>query len=123
VAEADRRRRGFVTRLKDSTGYTILEERAVREGSGVLRDEVIVLDSEKDPDHLMRLRRIEVWLEDKQETIAFVTNNLKLAASTIAAIYRDRWQIELLRIQSDQPAVPAHQDRSSGPDDAQMRCG
>jgi hypothetical protein len=86
---------GFVTRLKDCTGYTILEERAVREGSGVLRDEVIVLDSEKDPDHLMRLRRIEVWLEDKQETIAFVTNNLKLAASTIAAIYRDRWQIEL----------------------------
>lgn len=86
---------GFVTRLKDSTGYTILEEREVREGSGVLRDEVIVLDSEKDPDHLMRLRRIEVWLEDKQETIAFVTNNLKLAAATIAAIYRDRWQIEL----------------------------
>ena len=25
----------------------------------------------------------------------FVTNNLKLAASTIAAIYRERWQIEL----------------------------
>jgi hypothetical protein len=85
----------FVTRLKDSTGYTIIEERPVREGSGILRDEVIVLDSEKDPDHLMRLRRIEVWVEDKQETIAFVTNNLKLAASTIAAIYRDRWQIEL----------------------------
>lgn len=81
----------FVTRLKDSTGYTIVEEREVRAGSGVLRDEVIVLDSEKDPDNLMRLRRIEVWLEDKQETIAFVTNNLRLAAST----YRDRWQIEL----------------------------
>jgi IS4 transposase len=41
------------------------------------------------------LRRIEVWLEDQQETIAFLTNNLKLAASTIASIYRDRWQIEL----------------------------
>ncbi len=85
----------FVTRLKDSTGYTIIEERPVREGSGIIRDEVIVLDSEKGPDKLMRLRRIEAWLEDKQETIAFVTNNLKLAASTIAAIYRDRWQIEL----------------------------
>lgn len=85
----------FVSRLKDSTGYTIIEERPVREGSGILRDEVIVLDSEKDPDKLMRLRRIEVWLEGKQDTIAFVTNNLKLAASTIAAIYRDRWQIEL----------------------------
>lgn len=85
----------FVSRLKDSTGYTIVEERPVRAGSNILRDEVIVLDSEKDPDNLMRLRRIEVWLEDKQDTIVFVTNHLKLAASTIAAIYRDRWQIEL----------------------------
>lgn len=85
----------FVTRLKDSTGYTIIEEREVRAGSGILRDEVILLDSEQDPDQPMRLRRIEVWLEDKQETIAFVTNNLRLAASTVAAIYRDRWQIEL----------------------------
>ncbi len=85
----------FVSRLKDSTGYTIIEQRPVRADSNILRDEVIVLDSETDPDHLMRLRRIEVWLEDKQDTIVFVTNHLKLAASTIAAIYRERWQIEL----------------------------
>ena len=43
----------------------------------------------------MKLRRIEIWLEDKQQTNVFVTNHLKLAASTIAAVYRDRWQIEL----------------------------
>lgn len=85
----------FVSRLKDSTGYTIMEQRPVRPVSNIVRDEVIVLDSETDPDHLMRLRRIEVWLEDKQDTIVFVTNRLKLAASTIAAIYRQRWQIEL----------------------------
>ena len=42
----------------------------------------------------MRLRRIEIGA-DKQETMVFVTNHLKLAASTIAAIYKDRWQIEL----------------------------
>lgn len=85
----------FVSRLKDSTGYTIVEQRPVRASSNILRDEVIVLDSEKDPSSLTVLRRIEVWLEEKQETIVFITNNLKLAASTIAAIYRDRWQIEL----------------------------
>jgi hypothetical protein len=85
----------FVSRLKDSTGYTIVDERPVRAGSNIVRDEMIVLDSEKDPDNLTMLRRIEVWLEEKQATIVFVTNNLKLAASTIAAIYRDRWQIEL----------------------------
>lgn len=85
----------FVSRLKDSTAYTIVEERPVPGGSNILRDEVIVLDSDKDSDKPIHLRRIEVWLEEKQDTIVFVTNNLKLAASTIAAIYRDRWQIEL----------------------------
>jgi diacylglycerol kinase len=85
----------FVSRLKDSTNYTIVEERAVLPHTGILRDEVIVLASEKDTDKPLRLRRVEIWLEEKQDTLAFITNDLKLAASTIAAIYKDRWQIEL----------------------------
>jgi IS4 transposase len=40
-------------------------------------------------------RRIEYWNEDKQEILVFFTNLLHLAASTMAAIYKDRWQIEL----------------------------
>jgi len=84
----------FVTRLKDSTGYAILAEREVPAGT-ILRDEEIVLLSEKNHADPMRLRRIEVWVEEKQDTLVFVTNHPKLAASTIAAIYKDRWQIEL----------------------------
>lgn len=85
----------FVSRLKDSTNYVIVEERPASPDPSVIRDEVIMLASEKDPDTAMRLRRVEVWVEDKKNTLAFVTNDLKLAASTIAAIYKDRWQIEL----------------------------
>jgi hypothetical protein len=85
----------FVSRLKDSTSYLVVEERPTPADPMILRDEVIILASEKESEEPMRLRRIEVWLEDKQETMVFVTNHLKLAASTIAAIYRDRWQIEL----------------------------
>jgi len=84
----------FVTRLKDSTGYAILAEREVPAGT-ILRDEEIMLLSEKNHSDPMRLRRIEVWVEEKQDTLVFVTNHPKLAASTIAAIYKDRWQIEL----------------------------
>jgi Transposase DDE domain/Domain of unknown function (DUF4372) len=84
----------FVSRLKDSTGYRIVERRQPT-GKNILRDEVITLTSEDGQAEPMKLRRIEVWLEDKQDTIVFVTNHLKLAARTIAAIYRDRWQIEL----------------------------
>ncbi len=85
----------FVSRLKDSTSYGIVAELPLPADATLLRDEMIVLASGKSQEDAMRLRRIEVWLEDKKETIVFVTNQLKLAASTIAAIYRDRWQIEL----------------------------
>jgi hypothetical protein len=84
----------FVSRLKDSTGYTILAERAVPAGP-IVRDEEIMLGSEKHHPEPMRLRRIEVWVEEKQDTLVFVTNHPKLAAATVAAIYKDRWQIEL----------------------------
>ena len=85
----------FVSRLKDSTSYGIVAELPLPADATLLRDEIILLASDKNKEDAMRLRRIEVWLEDKKETIVFVTNQLKLAASTIAAIYRDRWQIEL----------------------------
>jgi hypothetical protein len=84
----------FVSRLKDSTSYVIVEERP-QPTEPILRDEVIVLASQQGKENALRLRRIEVWLEEKQDTIVFVTNHLKLAPSTIADIYRDRWQIEL----------------------------
>jgi Transposase DDE domain/Domain of unknown function (DUF4372) len=84
----------FVSRLKDSTNYGIVEERS-KPADPILWDEVIMLTSEAESDRPMLLRRVEVWLEDKQETMVFVSNHLRLAASTIAAIYRDRWQIEL----------------------------
>ena len=85
----------FVTRLKDTAEYSIIEPRPVLEGSNILRDEVIVLTKQENIGPEAYLRRIEIWMEDKQDTIAFLTNNMKLAASTIAAIYKDRWQIEL----------------------------
>jgi hypothetical protein len=33
--------------------------------------------------------------EERKKTLTFLTNNFKLAASTIARIYKSRWQIEL----------------------------
>ena len=86
----------FVSRLKDSTNYEVVEVRPASPNRTVLRDEVILLASEPDHAQGMRLRRVEIWVEEKQGTLAFVTNDLKLAATTIAAIYKDRWAIELL---------------------------
>lgn len=93
--ELSRRKVFFVTRLKDNAEYGIVEQRPADPERDILRDEVVVLTKLQEAGPVARMRRIEVWLEDKQESMVFFTNHLKLAASTIAAIYRDRWQIEL----------------------------
>jgi hypothetical protein len=85
----------FVTRLKDNTSYGIAARRS-HSGDPILRDEVIIVEKKKGMKGPLRLRRIEIWVQETKSTIAFVTNNFKLAAATIAEIYRDRWQIELL---------------------------
>lgn len=85
----------FVSRLKDSADYGVVEQRPVPAGSDVIRDEVILLTRQQEIGPEARLRRIEVWVEEKGETMVFVTNNLTLAARTIARIYKERWQVEL----------------------------
>jgi IS4 transposase len=92
--ELSRQKVFFVTRLKDNAEYGIVEQRPVDRRKQILRDEVILLTKTQEAGPVAHLRRIEVWVEDKQETMVFVTNHLKLAAATIAAIYKDRWQIE-----------------------------
>src|SRR5881397_1241913 len=86
----------FVTRLKDNAVYRVVERRRVPERSAVLRDEVIELTggaAAAAGPH--QLRRVEVDDPDKGSTLVFLTNHLALGATTIAAIYKDRWQIEL----------------------------
>jgi hypothetical protein len=86
----------FVTRLKSNAKYQVLEIRDLPQNRNVIRDEIIELEgfySQQDCPH--KLRIVEIWNAEKQETIKFLTNNLVFGATTIAAIYKDRWQIEL----------------------------
>jgi hypothetical protein len=86
----------FVTRMKDNALYTVVEEREVPHNRGVLKDQVIFLSGSgawnKCP---YALRRVEVWDEEKQQSLVFLTNHFDFGSSTIAAIYKERWQIEL----------------------------
>jgi hypothetical protein len=86
----------FVSRLKTNADVLRLESHSVPKGGNVLRDETIRFNTfmAGRPD-LPDLRRVVVWLEDKQEELVLLTNNFDLAASTIAAVYKERWQIEL----------------------------
>ena len=86
----------FVTRMKDNTDYGVVERRSVPEQGAVRRDEIIFLyKTARTGNYDLFLRRIEVWDETQQRTLVFLTNHRGFAASTIAAVYRQRWQIEL----------------------------
>lgn len=86
----------FVTRLKDNAVYEVAEIKQVPQNRNILSDEIIRFTgfySQKEcPIHL---RRVVAWDEVNQREIVLLTNNLKLGASTISAIYKDRWEIEL----------------------------
>ena len=86
----------FVTRMKTNTVYAVEEECEVPANGNVLRDQIISLPGLRNADEEPVLfRRIEYWNPDKREILLFFTNLLHLAASTIAAIYKERWQVEL----------------------------
>ena len=86
----------FVTRLKENADYGVVERRPVPARSAVRRDEIIFLYKAARGGNLdLFLRRIEVWDEEQKRVLVFLTNHRGFAASTIAAIYRQRWQIEL----------------------------
>jgi Transposase DDE domain/Domain of unknown function (DUF4372) len=84
----------FITRIKKDTAYEVVDSFPTVEGKGVISDERIRLTGpvtgKRYPD-LLRLVTIET--ADKGR-LQFLTNHMALAASTIAEIYKDRWQIE-----------------------------
>ena len=85
----------FVSRLKDNAVYQVVEKRDVPQSRNVLCDEVIFFPSLAEPKDEYFFRRVEIWNEEKQESIVFLTNHHTFGATTIAAIYKDRWQVEL----------------------------
>jgi hypothetical protein len=86
----------FVTRLKRGANYWPVKSRRVPQRGAIRQDELIELTPlAAGRVCTVKLRRIEIWLEDKQETLVLVSNQLTWSAATIAAIYKERWQIEL----------------------------
>jgi Transposase DDE domain/Domain of unknown function (DUF4372) len=84
----------FVTRFKSDLKIEVLEDLPVPKTGGILRDQIVRLCGQRSSQCTVRLRLITKWDEERQEEIQFLTNHLKFGATTIASIYKERWQIE-----------------------------
>jgi IS4 transposase len=86
----------FVTRLKDNAAYEVLAEGPVPENRSILSDQVIQFTGDKaQRDCPFPLRRVVVWDAVGEREIILLSNLLEFGSTTIAAIYKDRWEIEL----------------------------
>jgi len=86
----------FVARMKDNAVYEVIEARPVPKTRNIMSDEIIRLTgtgaAEKCP---YLLRCVVVWDEENKREIVLLTNHLEFGPTTVADIYKDRWEIEL----------------------------
>ena len=86
----------FVTRAKSNMDAHRIYSAPTDRTTGIICDQTIALDghytSQHNPEHLRRIR-----LRDAQtgRTLVFLTNQFGLSATTICALYKSRWQVEL----------------------------
>lgn len=86
----------FVTRARKNTRFKVVERRKVNKSLGLRADQSIKLIGQKSrTEDLPILRRVTCVDPDTKHRYEFITNNFTLAPATIAAIYKQRWQIEL----------------------------
>jgi predicted RNA-binding protein with RPS1 domain len=90
---------GFVTRIKDNAVYSVSEVNEIEDNihSGVLEDVIIDLTvKDKTENSVLKLRKVKFYDRNLKRTFEFLTNMFEMRPDLIAAIYKLRWQIELL---------------------------
>ena len=86
----------FVTRTKSNLDAHRVYSAPTDRATGIIADQTIALDgntTRKDyPDHLRRVRFKD---PESGKTLVFLTNQSAMPATSICALYKSRWQVEL----------------------------
>jgi len=98
----------WVTRLHPSTSFKVTQRNSItikERKAGVGVDQLIVMGADAGKAQKVHCRLIKFKSPESKKTFSFITNDLKTAASVIAATYKKRWQIELLfkRLKQNMP--------------------
>jgi Transposase DDE domain/Domain of unknown function (DUF4372) len=98
----------WVTRSRYNSVIKVIKGLEVDESeyrSGVRKDEQIIMGHPNKNILKVKCRRIKYFDSINRRTFEFITNNNRIKASTVAAIYKQRWQIEILfkRLKQNMP--------------------
>jgi hypothetical protein len=99
----------WVTRLHQHLVYKVLQDNPITEAQyckGVINDQQILLGTDHKPDKPKVQARLITFVDEQSGRVfEFLTNNFRLMPASIAALYKKRWQIELLfkRIKQNYP--------------------
>jgi len=89
----------FVTPQKKDLLLEVVKRNPLPAAGTILKDEVVSFSGELSRSkYPARLRRIELEVDDRgggKRRLVLLTNHFGLVSSTIAEIYKERWQIEL----------------------------
>jgi hypothetical protein len=86
----------FVVRGRTKQRVRRITSRPVDRATGIICDQTVVLTIRQTArKYPAKLRRVRYRDPETGKTLIFLTNNFELPPSTIAGLYRRRWQIEL----------------------------
>ena len=86
----------WVTRIRGNAKYRVIERRKTNRSDGITSDQTIEYTSKvSEQNNLKPIRRIGFHDKETGKHYVFITNHFKWSASTVAQIYKQRWQVEL----------------------------
>ena len=86
----------FVVRAKHNLQFRRRQSHPIDPGTGVRSDQTIVLTGKYTRQTFPALlRRVSFYAADIDQQFVFLTNNFQIPSPIVAAVYHQRWQIEL----------------------------
>lgn len=96
LRDLDERGVFWVTRAKDNMAYEVVKKMPKSKDPKILEDKIIRLNNPNKPSpELMRRLVAVVEVDGQEREMTFLTNNLEWSPSSVADLYRCRWQIEV----------------------------
>ena len=86
----------FVVRAKHNLQFRRRHSHPIDPSTGVRSDQTIVLSIQHSFERFPApLRRVSFFAQDINQRLVFLTNNFHIPSPVVAAIYKQRWQVEL----------------------------